>query len=131
MKFVGLFSKLMGKTATSNDNEALMAIRRANKMLSEAKITWEEIAIALDKFNDAYPQDGPRKAPETNWEDFTPHGHHTDAQEINRLFVRVRTRNHNASFEAFLDSINDWWLEKGFLTRKQYQRLKAAAEEMD
>jgi len=132
MKYAGLFSKFMGKTTSSNDNEALMALRRANKMLSDAGLTWEEIARALDKYNDAFPRDAPRRrAPEPDWEGFSPHGHHDDKSEIDTLFEKVMSRSWPASFQQFIDSIYTWWLEKKFLTRKQYRRLKEAAEEMD
>lgn len=36
-------AKLLAMTTSSNDNEALAAIRMANKMLSGEKLTWGDI----------------------------------------------------------------------------------------
>jgi len=37
------FEKLLAMTNSSNDAEALVAIRKANRMLAEARITWKEL----------------------------------------------------------------------------------------
>jgi len=37
------FEKLLAMTNSSNDAEALVAIRKANKMLADARITWKEL----------------------------------------------------------------------------------------
>lgn len=42
------FAKLMAMTTSDNDNEALIALRQANKILAEKKMTWREIIAAAD-----------------------------------------------------------------------------------
>lgn len=46
MKIDQRFYKLMALTDSPNDNEALIAIREANKMLRANKLTWEELLNA-------------------------------------------------------------------------------------
>jgi len=43
MKIDPKFYKLMAMTTSENDNEALVAMRMANKMLKESKLTWKQV----------------------------------------------------------------------------------------
>ena len=46
-----------------------------------------------------------------------PKNSHTDAEEIDNLFAY-------APSNSFVESLHEWWMEKGFLTEEQFGRLK-------
>lgn len=50
-----------------------------------------------------------------------PEGAVTDTDEIETLFD-------NVSPSSFVDSIYEWWMEKGFLTARQFEQLKEIDE---
>lgn len=125
----GLFVKLMMMTTSANDQEALVALRKANRILSEAKVSWIELLSALSQKQTAAPP--PR--PEPAWEDVGSEKgkRHTDAKEIDGLFDIVLEQKMSDGFEEFLTSVHIWWKQKGFLTDKQYKAVKRAAERKD
>ncbi|SRR5258708_6487427 len=133
MKADGIFIKLMMLTTSSNDNEALIALRKANKILFDAKVNWEELLCAIQQSNEfrvppSKRQHRPR--PEPEWENVGGIKH-TDADEINALFTEVFDKNLTEGFESFVTSVHLWWERRGFLTEKQYQAIKRAAERED
>ena len=125
-----IFVKLMMMTTSPHDGEALTAIRKANAILASANVNWEEFLKALT---------GPSSKPSSSkvaddddddeFEDVGRRsGKHDDEREINRLFARAFSNTpKNSGFRNFLDSVYEWWEEKGFLTEKQYQAIKRAA----
>lgn len=50
MKIDGKFFKLMNLTQSDNDNEALVALRKANAMLRHSKLTWKDILDEAEKY---------------------------------------------------------------------------------
>ena len=56
----------------------------------------------------------------TSTDDY-PEGAHTDGEEIELLFDL-------APPSGFVDSLYDWWAEKGFLTKAQFTELEKIAE---
>jgi hypothetical protein len=117
--------KFMGMTMSAHDNEALTALRKANAMLLEKNLTWQEVLAASPKLSDfrvppsqRRGQPPPQSDPEQNRYD--------NADEINQMFQDAFDNAHG-TFRSFLHSIHEWWESKGFLTAKQYQALKRAA----
>lgn len=53
--------------------------------------------------------------------DIYPEGAHIDSEEIEHLFDL-------APSSSFIDSLYDWWAEKGFLTKEQFNKLEEIAE---
>jgi len=53
--------------------------------------------------------------------DAYPEGAHFNSEEIDHLF-------NLAPSSAFVDSLYDWWWEKGFLTEEQFNKLEEIAE---
>ena len=49
--------------------------------------------------------------------DTYPEGAHTDSQDIEAMFDEVPR-------SSFIESMYDWWNEKGFLTAAQYDKLQ-------
>ena len=51
--------------------------------------------------------------------DQLPEGAHTDATDIEEMFDLAMQRHPS----DFLDSLYEWWEDKGFLTERQYEKL--------
>jgi len=132
-----LFVKLMSMTTSSHDGEALVAIRKANAILAEANVNWEEFLAALDQHSQQVvasrshmtPPSKRKGAQSPPWSDYADAGKlYTDDIEIDRLFERVYDRvSSGNSFYEFIQSVHDYWIQKGYLTEAQYQAIKRAA----
>jgi len=111
------FIKLMGLTTSSNEGEALNAIRKANFLLAEANLAWDEFLR------------GKAKISGTNSKDDIPKKRFENADEINKMFQGV---THNlrtgTSFYDFVQNLHQWWERKGYLTQKQYEALRKSYE---
>ncbi len=55
-------------------------------------------------------------------------GTYQSDDEVEDAFDTLLRRNHSDSFREFLDSVHEWWEEKGFLTERQWSALKNAME---
>jgi len=118
-----LFVKLMSMTTSDNDGEALIAIRKANKILREAKVSWQELLDAAATQQRLPPQ------PEPDWQNVnTRVERYSNKFEIDGMFNRAFAKNNTNDFEEFLSSVHIWWLDKGWLSEKQYRVVKRAAE---
>ncbi len=133
-KSKSLFVKLMMMTGSSHDGECLVAIRKANAILAEANVNWEEFLAALDQasHNRSYmtpPSKRKNQTPQRDPDEFMDvGGKHDDDIEIDRLFEKVYDRvPSGSSFYEFVQSVHDFWTQKGYLTEKQYQAIRRAA----
>lgn len=112
-----IFIKLMMMAQSSNDAEALTALRKANAKLASINRNWEELLrgkVAMSDFPNAPPMGGDLR---------TSGGvKHTDpfiSTMLDDLMREVK-----GGFRDFIESINEWWEQKGFLTEKQYNTIK-------
>ena len=69
----GIFVKLMMLTTSPHDAEALVALRKANRILSEAKVNWAELLGAARQADDfrvppSKRKSGQRRARDDEWE---------------------------------------------------------------
>jgi hypothetical protein len=115
-----IFIKLMMMAQSSNDAEALTALRKANAKLASINRNWEELLrgkVAMSDFPDAPPMGGDLR---TSGSGVKHVGPEIDAM-LDDLMQEVR-----GGFRDFIESINTWWTEKGFLTDKQYAAVKKA-----
>ena len=129
-KSKSLFIKLMMMTGSSHDAEALVAIRKANAILAEANVNWEEFLAALDQQSRSSYMTPPSKRKQTKdpTEFHDVDSKHTNEAEIDGLFERVYDRIHSgSSFYEFVQSVHDFWIQKGYLTEKQYQAIRRAS----
>jgi hypothetical protein len=115
-------------TTSSNDQEALTAIRKANRVLEMARVTWEDLLKAINATQAAPP---PR--PQPDWQNVnTGPGQrpkrYDNAEEIDDMFYRLFNRDLREDFEEFAMSVHLWWKDKGFLTERQYNAIKRAVE---
>ena len=116
------FIKLMNMTASQSDSEALTALRRANAMLDEQNMTWEEFLRAKVKFK--VEQIPVASTSDTDKGTQRPQ-RHTDADEINPMFELLLATVHDG-FRNYIESVHEWWQSKGFLTQKQYDVIRQA-----
>lgn len=127
------FIKLMMMTTSNSDQECLTAIRKANRILEAAKVSWADMLAALDDNAKAAPppKQPPKVDPET-WQDVNA----TDQQRkqrytnpnIDDMFTILFNRDLSPDFEEFVMSVHLWWKDKKFLTEKQYKAIKRAVE---
>ena len=122
------FVKLMQMTLSDNDNETLMAIRKANNILMEFDLNWEEFITEKSPHRQQQAQ--------TRTDPFTPPfgwGDRQDAYDyyedeevpIKRMFEVVRPTARD-SFSEFIESIYTWWKKYGRLTYRQEEALRKA-----
>lgn len=143
MKVPQMLVKLLMMTTSSSDGEALTAIRKANAMLASANVNWEEFleAVAINNV----PQDQSFRTPPSQRRGrpyggddddvrnaFTdvgkaPSKKYDDASVINPMFDKAFAAS-SGGFSDFLNSVFEWWTEKGFLTEKQFMAVKRSSE---
>lgn len=137
MKVNPLLIKLMLMTTSPHDGEALVAIRKANAILAEANVNWAEFLAAVETTkaaDQAYrtpPSQRRHRSEDSNaFSDVGGGGSgekFNDPAVIDPLFEAAFAKS-SGSFSGFLESVFDWWSEKGFLTEKQFYAIKRAAE---
>lgn len=128
------FTKIMMLSTSENDGEALAALRKANSILADAKVTWAELLNATAQTASRPDQSyrtppSQRRRAEPDWQNVNNDGRrYTDDDVIDPMFTQAFEKNNNPSFDEFLSSIHIWWTKRGFLTEKQFLALKRAAE---
>lgn len=124
-------SKLMGLTTSVHDGEALNALRMANKMLSEAKLSWFEVlGSPTTRAPDYRTPPSKRGAGDTRrYGTRAPQGRAKDESrwtgpEIAPMLDALSRGRHDLSTMTFIASLTDHWERRGFLTTAQYEVLK-------
>lgn len=116
-------TKLLAMTTSTNDHEALAALRLANAMLTREKLSWEQALAAPERTVTVTVsrQPEPYKA-EENWS--SPHL--SDKVMIDLMFraIYAQPRSGNEEFWQFMDSIHQRWQQFGSLSPGQYQALR-------
>lgn len=111
------FIKLMMMTTTPNDNEALVALRMANAELASINRNWEEVLRSKVTVRGGSEETQP-----------PPGFHQHSGPEIDLwLEAALRRTPYHSSFRRFLESLQSFWEDRGYLTEKQYAVLKRAA----
>lgn len=117
--------KLMMMTTSSHDGECLNAIRMANARLAEENMNWEDIlkeSPAQSRRQSTMREESPfEDSPQRNATKYTD-------PEIDMWFsLAFGSTSQYSSFYQFLTSLNQWWIQNGYLTQKQYDALRRAA----
>jgi len=127
-----LLIKLMMLTTSTNDGEALTALRKANKILADAKLNWEQVLSRLEKPDNSFrvpPSRRPRPQPDWDHAGSERPGRKSNDHIIERMFNdALAKKNLSEGSKEFLESIRLWFETKGFLTDKQYSALEKLAE---
>ena len=107
-------------TTSPNDHEALSALRKANAMLASANNNWTDFVTGKVKMVQERATDTP---------EYDGGTHYRDEDKINEMFQHLYDKtSHSSSFIDFIDSVYEWWTDKGFLTQAQYNAIKSAYE---
>ena len=115
-----MFLKLMSLTTSEFNGEALNAIRMANSVLARTNQTWED--LLKGKIVMIAPPSDDTKTTRSSVR-------HQNANEINGYFETLFNRGSRlGTFRTWVNSVHEWWEEKGFLTDAQYQTLKKSAQ---
>ncbi len=114
---VTTFTKLMMLTTSTNDHEALSALRKANEMLSQSGNNWEEfiegkVDVELNSGQSVPPVHGGLV--------------HDDPAVINPMFDSVLGSLRSGSFKTFVTSLHEQWEDRQFLSAKQFAALQTA-----
>lgn len=107
------FFKVVNLSQSSEDGEALAAIRRANAMLKDQNTTWE--MVILGKPRKAEFSEEPLKKSKKKG---------TDDELIKQMFGAVKSSVKGRPAEDFIESIYTFWKTAGFLTVKQRAALE-------
>jgi hypothetical protein len=109
-----IFTKLLMMTTSTHDNEALIAIRKANAMLASNNQNWAEF-LAAGQTAKAAPQPPPKQKKANQHRE----------PEINHMFD-VLFQKVSGGFLDFVEDVHVWWQDNGFLTDKQYDAIQRA-----
>jgi hypothetical protein len=93
----------------------------ANKMLTAEKLTWSDIlagatpAVRISISRESYATDEP-------WE--PPHLRDKALLDVMFRAIYASPRSDNEEFWAFIDSVHQWYNDRGSLTPKQFQAIR-------
>ena len=139
------FVKLMMMTTSDHDREALTALRKANALLKAEGKNWEELITGLVPMEPDRPppreeeprgRSRPRPQRETPpwegeeaWREDVPRRGSPEYQTFmfgifEEALAKVRK---GSSFRNTVESIHQWWQDKGFLTDAQLRVILKAA----
>ena len=144
------FLNLMARTRSSNDAEALLAVRKANEFLDKMGLDWETMLrgktkIANPKANGyAQPQPQPSAQsqqqppsgtapppsgpPSQPWYDASDFG--TQINEMFRVLHQAAQNNkiNSASFVAWFVDVDQYFKDRGGLTKRQFDGVYRGAK---
>jgi hypothetical protein len=118
--------KLLAMTTSTNDGEALNAMRMANAMIKAANKTWAEVLVTENVINITMARAQPAAQAYAGEDaDWSP-PHLTDKILIDAMFRAIFTqpRSDNEEFWQWVDSVHQQWLDRGRLTPGQYQAVR-------
>jgi hypothetical protein len=113
--------KLMMLTTSSNDHEALSALRMANAMLAADNVNWEEFLTAVETTK--------QRAASSSGFSNVGSVHYTDPDDIDPMFDAALRNVKTGGYRDFIESVHEWWETNGFLTEKQYRAIRKAADQ--
>lgn len=116
-----LFVKLMMMTASTNDKEALTALRKANTMLTEQNMNWEEFVNGGVR----------RSQPKGRGTGVSSHDQGITDPKIANMLDALISSDAEGGFRVFLESIEQFWNSRGYLTERQYAAIVKAYDNLD
>ena len=105
--------KTIGMTTSASDGEALNALRAANKILADNKVTWEDVFKRLVTIDvEAGPEETPR-----------------DSRDVSSAFTDIFARgNLKGDFATFMDSLYHQWTTNHYLSDAQKDAVFKSAK---
>jgi len=129
--------KMLGMTGSKHDGEALVAIRKANALLVENNLNWDQLLSSVSQTVSRSSYATPPSKRQNNfrqpppWDDVNARARddqHTDADEIDKLFEAAYDNTPpGSSFYGFIESVHTFWSVRNYLTPAQYQAIRRAA----
>lgn len=124
-------AKVLAMTTSTNDSEALTAIRKANEIVKSENMLWEDVLVQLTSRvvnitmtrGERYPTSGAVYEPDENWT--APHL--TDKVTIDMMFRKIFEKLQPGL--PFYDFVNDVYKKfqlYGQLTPNQYNAIRQA-----
>ena len=113
----------MALTASNIDGEALNALRKANILLAENNTTWTDFILNKEtpKYETPkYEEPIVRRTEEPKYQ--TAKDNSPDIEEMIDFCLENLG---SASGKKFIKSLKEWYLEKGFLTKRQRESLES------
>lgn len=120
-------------TTSTNDAEALAAMRKANEVVKGAGLTWNDVITSQNVVNISISRQAPGGAPfgmqredfQQSEQDWTP-PHLTDKVLIEAMFRAIysQPRSDNEEFWQWVDSVHQQWLDRRRLTPGQYRAIR-------
>lgn len=118
------FAKLMARTTSINDNEALVSLRKANVILLEANLTWDDFISQKTIIVQEIVQQMPKSTGNQQQSQSTGTQKKFTNTEIEQMLVDCLLHIKNPSGKNFISSLNEFYKTKGYLTDKQAQSLQ-------
>lgn len=109
--------KFMALCESDIDAEALQALKMANVLIRRQGLTWERV---LDRSVKVMMPVEDMGAPE---QDPRP-----DRKKIDEIFDEILAAGPRGKSADFVESLQTWWTEKGFLTAGQMTALEGVLE---
>lgn len=108
------FVYFMERTTSEHDNEALVALRKANEMLKEFNFSWTELLTAKKAISD-------ERVIEEKVEEQAKAG-----DELGRMFDYLLQEVQQGSFRSFIESVHKQYNSRGTLSPKQEKAIRDA-----
>jgi len=117
-----VLEKTMMQTTSTNDAEALNALRAANALLAKYNYTWADAFARLVKVDGGAPEveDGGDTLPQDRP---APARRDPDQAQIEEAFGRLERVNLPSGTEQFITSLKEQWDQRGSLSPKQKSAL--------
>lgn len=127
LKVFETLKKCMALTTSSNDPEALMALRAANRILASETLTWEKVldrvVTVVNEF-EAEDEPAPRTARRSTGGGGASARSDASPNEIRRLIAEAEAAQPNSKFVA---SVAEQFAEKNWLSEAQVETLRNIA----
>jgi len=104
------FKKFMMLTTSSNDAEALAALRRANTVIAKAGVTWDQVLSRVVKIDVPFESASDE-----------------DASEVIEALFDEALQNAHGTFRNTIEDIYNKWQKYGYLTPRQRDLIEKTA----
>ncbi len=116
LKDFNQLKKIMDRTLSENDHEALASLRAANKIIEKSGVTWGRFfdrAVRIDVEQDP-------ERPVANNAKVVPDAH---TLKVNTAFETIEKYDSRRYESAFIQSLLEQWSSRAWLSEDQLDRL--------
>lgn len=117
------FTKLMALSGSDNDHEALLALRKAQKILQTENISWEGLLASKTIYIEANKEKNAPKRESFRFDKIPKMPKNDESKgifkDIKKKFSILDGKNFDPDTARFLKSLHTHWMLKGTLSEKQ------------